>query len=101
MQDFEQMMKDLTVENKPVEFGKYIFYVRPMTVAEYHEHITNDDKGLRDEQTILRCTLNKDGSQMFSDIEQVKKLVVQVRQTLIGNIAHVTLSIDPVVFEKK
>ena len=101
MQDFNKMMKDLTVENKPVEFGKYTFYVRPMTVAEYHEHITNDDKGLRDEQTILRCTLNKDGSQMFSDIEQVKKLVVQVRQTLIGNIAHVTLSVDPVVFEKK
>lgn len=101
MQDFNQMMKELTVENKPCEFGKYTFYVRPMTVAEYHIHISNDDKKLRDEQTILACTLNEDGSQMFSDIEQVKKLVVQVRQFLIGNIANVTLSLDPAVFEKK
>jgi len=101
MQDFNQMIKDLTVENKPVEFGKYTFYVRPMTVAEYHEHIESDDKGLRDERTILRCTINKDGTQMFSDIEQVKNLVVSVRQVLIGNIANVTLSLDPVVFEKK
>lgn len=101
MNEFEQMIKDLTVENKPVEFGKYTFYVRPMTVAEYHTHITNDDKKLRDEQTILACTLDKDGNQLFKDIDQVKNLVVQVRQFLIGSIAQVTLSIDPAVFEKK
>lgn len=101
MKEFEQMMKDLTVENKPVEFGKYTFYVRPMTVAEYHTHITNDDKKLRDEQTILACTLTEDGKQLFTDIEQVKNLVVQVRQVLIGSIAQVTLSLDPAVFEKK
>ncbi|MNB71955.1 hypothetical protein D3C75_185330 [compost metagenome] len=101
LNEFEQMMKDLTVENKPVEFGKYTFYVRPMTLAEYLTHITDDSKKLRDERTILACTLNKDGSQMFTDIEQVKKLVVQVRQVLIGSIAQVTLSLDPAVFEKK
>lgn len=101
LNDFDQMMKDLTVENKPVEFGKYTFYVRPMTVAEYHKHITNDNKLLRDEQTILACTVTEDGKQLFSNIEQVKNLVVQVRQVLIGNIAHLTLSVDPVVFEKK
>lgn len=99
--DFDQMMKDLSAENKPVEFGKYTFYVRPMTVAEYNIHTENDDKLSRDEETILRCTMNKDGSQMFTNIEQVKLLNVQLRRVLIGNIAHLTLYIDPAVFEKK
>ncbi|MEB7712334.1 cytochrome [Kluyvera cryocrescens] len=99
--DFDQMMKDLTTENEPVEFGKYTFYVRPMTVAEYNIHTSEDDKFTRDEQTILRCTMNKNGSQLFSDIEQVKKLNVQLRRFLIGSIAHRTLYIDPAVFEKK
>lgn len=99
--EFDQMMKDLSTENEPFEFGKYTFYVRPMTVAEYNIHTAEDNKRSRDENTILLCTMNKDGSQMFADIEQVKKLNVQLRRFLIGAIAHRTLHIDPVVFEKK
>lgn len=83
MFNFEQMMSELAPKKEPVEINGYKFYVRPMTVSELAAAFQiGESKEDRGDLMILACVQHEDGSQVFENLDQVKRLYTNVRSKL-------------------
>lgn len=99
--NIQEMLKALSPKRESVTINGFTFYARPMTVAEFQEHVSNADKADRDERTIVKCVEDEDGNPVFENIEQVKQLYTNIRAQLIGLVALASLLPENSEIEKE
>jgi hypothetical protein len=95
-----EMFAALAPKQKEVEINGFKFYARPMSVAEFQEHMSNEDKHGRDAIMIHRCILDDEGLQVFESPEQVKSLYTNVQLELAQACADMTIFLPPREVEK-
>ena len=91
---FEKMISDLSPKREPVKVGEYVFFARPMTVSEFGEFYMNSESEDRNDMMILKCIQNKDGSNVFENIEQVKSLYTTIRAQLAGSVSKASIMVE-------
>lgn len=99
--NLNEMLAALSPKRESIEINGYKFYARPMTVVEFSQHLTAQEKNGRDELSILNCIVDEDGNQIFQNIEQVNALYTTVKQQLIGLVALATIMPDPAAIESE
>lgn len=97
--NLNEMLAALSPARQSVEINGFKFFARPMTVVEFSQHLTAQDKNGRDELSILNCIVDEEGNQIFQNIEQVNALYTTVKQQLIGLVAMASIMPEPAEIE--
>lgn len=91
----QDMFAALAPKRKEIDINGFKFYARPMTVAEFQEHMSNENKGDRDAVMIFNCISDDEGLQVFESPEQVKSLYTNVQLELAQACAEMTIFLPP------
>ncbi|HBZ8158457.1 TPA: cytochrome [Escherichia coli] len=93
--NFQEMLSALSPKREPVELAGFKFYARPMTLSEYGEgFIASKDGADVNDQMILKCIQNEDGTPVFNSIDEVTSLYTTVRSVLTGAIQKASFHVE-------
>ncbi|PVO50891.1 cytochrome [Salmonella enterica] len=86
-----EMLAALSPKRESLTIDGFTFYARPMSVAEFAEHLKPGNKNGRDEKSIFDCIVDENDKPVFENIAQVNALYTTVKQKLIGLVASASL----------
>ncbi|BEC01791.1 cytochrome [Escherichia coli] len=93
--NFEEMIAALSPKREAIKIGEFNFYARPMTVEEFGKLYFNDKtESDKNDLMILNCIENEDGSPVFENVEQIRKLYTTVRAQLSSAVSKVSIMTD-------
>ncbi|MDP8728362.1 cytochrome [Serratia marcescens] len=98
--NFTEMFAALAPKKKEILINGFKFYARPMTVAEFQEHMTNENKNERDALMIFKCISDENNKPVFESVDQIKALYSNVQLELAQACADMSIFLPPREVEK-